>query len=157
MKLKKNFFISLLLFTIFTNPTFSQASKPDSTNHILAQAMLQAQASHKNVFLIFHASWCKWCKRLDSVLERPDIKRIIESNYIVTRLDVAEQGEKKQTLENPGASLAMKEYKGENSGLPFYVFLDENGKMMGNSNAMPDSQNIGYPGPKRRLRPLSDC
>ncbi len=133
---------------MFTASGYCQGSKPDSASSILNRAIESARTTHKNVFLIFHASWCKWCKKLDTLLEQPDISRIIDQHFVVTRVDVLEQGDKKQTIENAGAFEMMKEFSGEKSGLPYYVFLDEDGKMIGNANTMPDSQNIGYPGSK---------
>ncbi len=149
MNKKRAIYICLLLSVVLSTASgICQGSKPDSASSILSQALQQARTSHKNVFLIFHASWCKWCKKLDTLLEQPDISKMIEESYVVTRVDVLEQGEKKQTIENPGAFETLKDLDGEKSGLPYYVFIDENGKTIGNSNAMPDSQNIGYPGSK---------
>lgn len=132
-------------------PAYSQSSKPDSAKNILNVALKNAESAHKNVFVIFHASWCSWCKRLETMLRQAEIKKIIDDSYVVSFMDVLERGEKKQTLENPGGSEVMNEYRGENSGLPFYVFLDEKGKVIGTSNVMPDGQNIGYPGSKEEI------
>lgn len=152
MNIKKPMLILLLsVFSQFSMPVYSQSSKPDSAQNILNLALKNAESAHKDVFVIFHASWCSWCKRLETMLGQSEIKKIIDDNYVVSFVDVLERGEKRQILENPGGSDAMKEYNGENSGLPFYAFLDENGKVIGTSNVMPDSQNIGYPGSKEEI------
>ena len=39
----------------------------------------------------------------------------------------------------------LTEFGGEKSGLPFYAFLDKNGKKIADSNAMPRNGNLGYP------------
>ncbi len=57
-----------------------------------------------------------------------------------------EQGEKKTTLENPGAVEYMAELGGEKSGVPFYAMLDAAGKKLADANALPGGKNIGYPG-----------
>lgn len=123
-----------------------QAKKPAEADGILKAAIQEAETTNKNVFLIFHASWCGWCKRLDAVLEDPALKDLMEENYIITRLDVLESDEKIQTLENPGGKKIMNSLGGEKSGLPFYAFLDAKGKKIADSNVMPKNQNIGYPG-----------
>jgi len=128
----------------------AQPAKPQPAQEVLKAAVKQAESSDKTVFLIFHASWCGWCKRLDAGLEDPGVKPLIEANYVVTHLVVMESKEKKD-LENPGGGEIMKELGGEKSGLPFYAFIDGKGKMIANSNAMPKDQNIGYPAAKEEI------
>ena len=79
-------------------------------------------------------------------MERPEFKKMFDDNYSVVHLDVMENGDKKAKFENAGGIELMKELGGANSGLPFYVFLDAKGKKLADSNGMPKSMNIGYPG-----------
>ena len=145
--------ISLLIFILLL--TFSsligQTSKPDSAQTVLKAAFIEAQSSQKNVLLVFHATWCKWCKRLETVLHDPEIKALIDRNYIVAMLDVNERGEKIQTYENPGGQQVLSGFGGKDAGLPFVVFLNRKGNMLANSNVMPKGQNIGYPGSKEEI------
>jgi thioredoxin-related protein len=130
----------------------SQTLQPDSAQSVLKAAVSEAKSSGKNVFLIFHASWCSWCRRFESVLDAPKIRKLIGTNYVVVKLDVMERGEKIQALENPGALKVMEAFGGgEKSGIPYYVFLDGNGRMLANSNVMPGKENIGYPGSKEEI------
>jgi thioredoxin-related protein len=149
--MKKTFILFSLLFFFHSIPAFSQAGKPDSAQTIIHAAIAEARSSGKNVFLIFHATWCQWCKRLETALESPEFKPIIDRNFIVTRLDVQERGEKIQTHENPGGQKMLVDYGGASSGLPFIVFLNTKGTMIANSNVMPKKQNIGYPGAKDEI------
>ncbi|MCX6132929.1 MAG: thioredoxin family protein [Ignavibacteriales bacterium] len=138
---------SVILFLLASALTVSgQAKKPAEAEGILSAAIQKAESTNKNVLLIFHASWCGWCKRLDAALEDPTLRDLMEENYVITRLDVLESGEKTQTLENPGGKKIMNGLGGETSGLPFYAFLDAKGKKIADSNVMPKNQNIGYPG-----------
>jgi thioredoxin-related protein len=114
-------------------------------------SLKQAASSKKNVFLIFHATWCSWCKRLDAALTDPEVKKIIDENYVVVHLDVMERGEKEHTVENAGGRDIIKELGGEKSGLPFYVVLDSSGKKLADSNVMPGSSNIGFPGTEEEI------
>ena len=58
---------------------------------------------------------------------------------------------KYKPLENPGSESLLSEFKGDSSGLPFIAFLNEKGKIIANSNVMPQEQNIGYPGSKEEI------
>jgi thioredoxin-related protein len=128
----------------------AQTAKPLPAQDVLNAAVKQAASSDKTVLLIFHASRCGWCKKLEAGLEDPAVKPIMEANYVTTHLDVMESKEKKE-LENPGGFEIMKELGGEKSGLPFYAFIDGKGTMIANSNAMPKDQNIGYPAEKDEI------
>ena len=63
----------------------------------------------------------------------------------MARLDVQESGAKKLSLENPGAGELMASLGGARSGVPYYAILNEEGKKIADSNAMPGGGNIGYP------------
>jgi thioredoxin-related protein len=139
-------FIIVLILGGSAMPAVSQPVLSKPARIILQSALNEARLTQRNVLLIFHASWCKWCKRLESVLDQSAIRKIIDENYIVVTLDVMERDSSKFSLENPGGMDLMKRFKGEEAGLPFYVFLDPTGAMIANSMALPGNQNIGYPG-----------
>ena len=140
-----------LLILFSTGFIFGQAEKPKEADQILKTALNEAKVSHKNVFLIFHATWCPWCKRLDKVLETPEVKKIMDENYVITHLDVMERKEKVAEFENPGGKEIMKKLGGENAGLPFYAFLNSKGEKIADSNVMPDNSNLGFPGSNEEL------
>jgi thioredoxin-related protein len=144
---------SFLLFAIVISlsSALSQTTKPEPAQDILNAALKQAGTSDKTVFLIFHASWCSWCKKLDAVLQDGEVKKIMDAHYIITHLDVAESKDKKETHENPGGMEIAKSLGGDKSGLPYYAFLDIKGKKIVDSNVMPKNQNIGYPGSKEEI------
>jgi len=142
-KLTLTLLVSLFTITLL----FGQDTKPQLADNILKAAYKEAKASDKNVFLIFHASWCSWCKRLDKAMQSDELKKIFEDNYVITHVDVLEAKDKIETLENPGGREIMAKLGGEKSGLPFYAFLDEEGNKIADSNVMPTKNpNIGYPG-----------
>jgi thioredoxin-related protein len=149
--LKKVTLLSFML--IFCSVVLvGQSAKPERAQNILDAALKNAVESNKSVFVIFHASWCSWCKRLDKVLSNEDMKKIFEDHFVVTHLDVMEKTpEKIEALENPGGNDIMKKMGGEKSGLPFSIFLDAKGNKLADSNVMPKNQNIGYPGTKEEI------
>ncbi|GAA4102666.1 hypothetical protein GCM10022392_29780 [Mucilaginibacter panaciglaebae] len=111
----------------------------------MKQAYTQAKKEKKNVLLMFHASWCGWCKKMDASLEDPSCKKFFDDNYVVTHLDVLEQPAK-ATLENPGSLELLKALKGEKSGLPFWVILDAKGKLLGDSQIRPAGASLNTRG-----------
>lgn len=143
----KKLTLTLLVFLFTITLLLGQDTKPQPADNILKAAYKEAHVSNKNVFLIFHASWCSWCKRLDKAMQSDELKKIFEDNYVITHVDVLEAKDKIETLENPGGKEIMAKLGGEKSGLPFYAFLDATGKKLADSNVMPtQNPNIGYPG-----------
>jgi thiol:disulfide interchange protein len=128
----------------------AQAPAPSAAGAVVKTAVAAANAGHKVVLVEFGASWCTWCRHFEAFVEAPELKQIIAANYVVTRLTVHENDDKK-ALENPGGDAMMTTLGGERSGLPFYVFLDATGKKIADSNAMPDGGNIGFPGNAREV------
>ncbi len=148
MKLKH--FLLFALAISCATATRAQQS-PETTDHILKEAYKKAGAENKKVFIIFHASWCVWCHKMDSSMNDIACKNMFVSNYVVCHLTVDESPEKKK-LETPGADAFRKIYHGEQAGLPFWLILDKNGKFLGDSKMLPagaaagtEPQNIGCP------------
>ena len=89
----------MLVFTVF----ISVGQNIPTTENILATAYKQAAKEHKNVFLIFHASWCGWCKKLDTSMNDVATKKYFYDNFVTVHLTVLESAENKN-LENPGGN-----------------------------------------------------
>jgi len=106
--------------------------KPLAAKDILQEAYKKAAAENKKVLLIFHASWCGWCHKMDSSINDPSCKKSFTDNYIITHLVAHESAEKKD-LENAGAEELLKQYKAFDNGIPFWVVLDKNGNLLHDS------------------------
>ncbi|MDR2560926.1 MAG: thioredoxin family protein [Holophagales bacterium] len=126
------------------------AEKPAPAPELVTKAVNKSAADNKKTMVAFHASWCGWCKRLETYLEMPDIKPIIEKYYSVLWLTILERDEKKE-LENPGADTFFAKWtNGANTGIPFYVVLDSKEEVLASSiqPLKPGDKpgNIGFPG-----------
>jgi thiol-disulfide isomerase/thioredoxin len=141
--MKSILFLATLFFAVNT-ATMAQAPMP-STETVMQQAFAQAAKTNKKVLLIFHASWCGWCKKMEASINDPACKKMFEDNYVVTYIDVLEQPAKAD-LENPGSLDLLKQYKGEKSGLPFWLVLDANGKLLADSQVRKEGTGLDAPG-----------
>jgi thiol-disulfide isomerase/thioredoxin len=125
----------------------AHAQSPPSADSLLDQAKTQAAPDHRAIFAIFHASWCGWCRKLDSFLESAEIKPVVDKYFVTVHFTVQESADKK-ALENPGGDEFMKAVGGP-AGLPFFAFLDSKGALIVNSlrpgEAGKSPENIGHP------------
>lgn len=127
--------VALLLFQLGT--------AQEKADVVLNKALTEAKAGKKNVLLMFHASWCKWCKMMEKNMNLPETKPLFDKKFVTAYVDVQERGEKK-SLENPGGQELMNKYKGENAGLPFWLILNPKGEVLADSfNAK--GENLGSP------------
>lgn len=142
--MKKHLLSFATLLLAFSLSTFAQDT-PAPTAVVLKQAYAQAKKENKKVLLMFHASWCGWCKKMDASLKDASCKKFFDDNYVIAHLDVLEQPEK-ANLENPGSLDQLKAFKGEKSGLPFWVILDAKGKLLADSQIRPAGASLDTPG-----------
>src|SRR5664280_1190964 len=128
----------LAAFSVISSIAYAEAPTADQ---VLAPAKAKAAAEHKAIFVHFGASWCVWCRRLDALLDRPDIKPVFEKYFVPVKL-VVQENDKNKALENAGADTLLKQLGGP-SGLPYSAFLDAKGALIVNSKFK--GENIGYP------------
>jgi thiol-disulfide isomerase/thioredoxin len=141
------FFLLLITGAINVN---AQTVKP-SANVVLEKATKEAGAKNKKVLLIFHASWCGWCHKMDTALNDISCKKYFDENFVITHVTVLESKGKEQ-LENAGGVAMMEKYNGKDQGLPYWVILDKDANLLFDSQvrkAQPDGTikgaNVGCP------------
>lgn len=119
---------------------------------IMADATAQAKKEKKNVLVIFHASWCGWCHRLDDFLTKSEEGKLVSKGLVIVHLTVLESAAKKAD-ENAGGVDLLKAWGGEKAGLPFMAILDTKGKLVVNSLMKDKEQgsNTGYPAAKEEV------
>lgn len=121
------------------------ASAPPSTESVLDRASKEGKPDGRNTLVVFHASWCGWCRKLESILAAPRVKEIVERHFVLVELTVLERGEK-QALENPGAETLLESLAGGEAGLPFTAVLDrKTRKPIATSNLAGPGTNVGFP------------
>jgi len=66
------------------------------TNAMHAQDVLQALSessrTNRNILIEYGGDWCKWSKRMESVLETPEISSFIKDNFVFLRSYVGADG-----------------------------------------------------------------
>ncbi|MBS1736136.1 MAG: thioredoxin family protein [Bacteroidetes bacterium] len=129
----KNLTFALIICLIIPNNSFSQIQEnalPASA--VITNSKAIALKEHKKILVIFHASWCVWCHRMDSAMNSASVKDFFQKNFVITHLTVDESKDKKN-LENEGANEMRTAWHGDNQGIPYWVILDNEGKVLADS------------------------
>ena len=141
MKLRPLFLsVTVLLFI-----QVIRAQTVASADEVMKAAYQKAATENKNVLLMFHASWCVWCHRMDSSINDPSCRNFFDENFIVEHLTVDESKDKKN-LENPGADEMRKKYGGDGLGIPYWLIFDKKGKLLADSRVREDANVKSKPG-----------
>lgn len=142
---------AVAVIAMFSSVSYAQ-STAENTDAILQKAYTQAAKEHKNVMVLFHASWCGWCKKMEASLNEPSIKKSFDDNYVITWLTVLESKPEMKKNENPGAMDLLTKYHGDKTGIPFFLIFDSKGKLLADlfirpAGASMDTQgdNMGCP------------
>ena len=145
MKLK--LFFTCLFVVVSLHAVWAQ--EQPSASSVLEKAYVQAKKENKKIFVMFHASWCSWCKKMDAQMASPALKNYFSSNYVITHLTVKESP-KNKNLENPGAQEVLSRFKADKAGLPFFVVLDAKGNLLEDSFDS-SGQNLGCPASEKEV------
>ena len=142
--------ILCLTMTFLSSAMINAQPTAQTADEILRTASEKAAKENKNVFVMFHASWCGWCHKMDYSLNDPACKKFFDDNYVICHLVVDESKDKKN-LENPGAAELRTKYYGDGQGIPFWLVFDKDGKLLADSKkrkegaAADTGDNIGCP------------
>jgi thiol-disulfide isomerase/thioredoxin len=141
-----------MLMTVSTLLAASgQVAPPASAQEMLAQATAQAASEHKQVMVVFGASWCGYCRLTDAFFTDRKIQPVIARYFVIVHFAVQE--EKHPELNTPGAEKVyarlMGDAAGAVGGLPTFLILSGKGELLVSSLRPTEKdkigENIGYP------------
>lgn len=138
----------VLIFSFLVINCFAQTTPP-SADAVMKEATELAAKQNKKVFIIFHASWCGWCHRMDSIMNNAACKKLFNDNFVVRHLTVMESDKYKQN-ENPGGKAMMDKYRGEGKGIPFWLIFDAKGNLVADC-ITEAGENTGCPATKEEV------
>ena len=146
--MRPNFLRTTLIAAALLLPTALHAEP--TANDILAQARATAAAQHKNILLVFSASWCGPCHMFKHFLDDPAIAPIMNKALVITTLDADEHPTDTKHHDTPGAVDLRASLGGSAGvGIPYIVILNPAGHPIINSlrpdPKAPAGGNIGYP------------
>lgn len=154
--MKAKIFTAAFLLLLYIKLDAQQS--PPTADEILKEAYLRAAKENKKVFIMFHASWCGWCHKMDSSMNDKSCRRFFEENFVIRHLVVYES-KGKQNLENPGALEFLTKYKGNDKGIPFWLVFDKNGNLLADSKIREEGagleaegNNSGCPATKEEVK-----
>ena len=113
-----------------------RSQAPPSANDVLKESYSVAGKENKNVFVLFHASWCGWCHKMDTAMNDNLVRKFFTDNYVIRHLVIYES-KGKENHENPGALDLLKKYKGDDRDIPYWLVFDKNGKLLADSKLRP--------------------
>jgi thioredoxin-related protein len=138
----------LAVLFLFCLDAYAAQQRPNA-EQVLAAAKSAATEQHKDIYLVFGASWCQPCHEMEAFMEDRKIRPILEKYFVIADLNVEEERGKHPELNSPGAEKLVADFGGKDGGVPFIVFLDEQGQLLINSNrpskGNPNGENVGYP------------
>ncbi len=146
-----------LAFALFATASFAQTPMP--AEKLLESAKVVAASSNKNVMVVFHASWCGWCKKFEAFINEPKFKPLFLNSYEIVRLDILENPDKKN-LENEGGEDIFNNLGGKGGGIPFFAVMSPKGKVLVTSNREDKTKkkgvNIGHPAAPEEIAHFMD-
>lgn len=126
---------------VLSTAVWAEDPKPkgEPADKVLATGLAVAKKDGKAVFLEFGSQSCGWCKYLDKFHERPTVAATLGKHLVFVKVDVED---------NPGGQKLYDQYAPEPGGVPVWVFLSSDGKVLADSFAEgkeKKKQNVGFP------------
>jgi thioredoxin-related protein len=123
--MKRLLFLLMLLVSLraLANDTTRLYDPKANAEKDVAVAIAKAKKEGKHVLLQIGGNWCVWCYRFNSfVLLDPDLKNILNNNYVVYHLNYSSENKNLDYLKKLGFP--------QRFGFPVFVVLDANGNRL---------------------------
>lgn len=90
----------------------------------IKKLVAQAKKEGKNIMIQAGGNWCIWCLRFNNfVHETPELKALVDKNYLYYHLNYSPDNKNEKVF---AQYVDVK----EKQGYPFFIILDQNGKMI---------------------------
>ena len=122
----------------------AQAQTISPAGAAVADAVAQASDRQRRLLLVFHASWCVYCRLFDRMLAHRDAAPIIERHFEVLHLRAQERQKLWQDQQLAGADDVYHGYAPAGAGLPYMVVLGAGSKKIADS-IMASGESFGFP------------
>lgn len=130
MMMRRSIFLSVIMMMIQLGLQAQQVSvyHPDAdAKSDLTQAIEQAKAAGKHVFITVGGNWCSWCVALDGFLkENKQLDSLIHADFIPLKINYSREVPNKEIMQ-------LLEYPNR-FGFPVIVILDDQGKRIHTQN-----------------------
>ncbi len=126
-KVKKSLFILCLVMNVVG---YSQEWHTD-----INVAKQYAASGNKNILLVFSGpGWCMPCMELDkSLWQSPEFKAEAESKWVLLRADFPQKKGDPEPVNIHDPKIILAEKFNRDGFFPFFVVLDQNGRLLGKS------------------------
>jgi thiol-disulfide isomerase/thioredoxin len=109
---------------------------PLQADAVLAAGRERARAEGRLVFLHFGAPWCGWCHRLEDWMDKPEVRAILDKQFVDVKID--------EDRMVGGKELEGKTRANAKGGIPWFAFLDpKTGEQVATSDG--PKGNVGFP------------
>lgn len=92
---------------------------------VYAKGLAEANSSGRTAFVHFGAPWCPWCHVLEDWMNKPETAALLAKDFVDVKIDVDRMTGGKELLTRMGGK--------EDDGIPWFVFVSADGKVMSTS------------------------